>query len=67
MDAFDDIDNEERRLLLSRMEDEWPTTCGSCGGTSEARVDTLDRSLMVLLVVLLFALGIGFLALEGRP
>ena len=66
MDAFDDILTEENRLLMQARMDymEWDT-----GGEFSKKYhmmqqqDCFERSLMVLLVVLLFALGIGALAL----
>ena len=59
MDAFDDLSNEERRLLRLHMEEEW-TTCGTCGKIPEARVNWA----LVAVVMWLLTMGLMFKSID---
>ena len=65
MDAFDDMADEEKRLLRLRMEEEWETTFGTCGGMSAAKAEAVFLSrLLIGMVLWLMLLGMAFKAFD---
>ena len=61
MDAFDDMADEEKRLLRLRMEEEWETTFGNCGSMSAAKAEAVFLSrLLIGMVLWLLFVGMGF-------